>query len=704
MTRQVATSVENNFRNALVTEASGLNFPENACTETYDCVFNADGSVVRRPGIDYEFGSSTKTIDRDNSVVSTYMWKNVAGNGDLTLLVVQVGATLYFYKTNVSGGLSQGAVATTVNLATYSATGAPTPELNECQFSDGNGLLFVTHPYCETFYVSYATSTDTATATEVTLKIRDLEGVEDGLAVDNRPTTTLAAMDDDHEYNLRNQGWNTTNLTAWDTARSDMPSNADVMWYFKNSSDAFDTATVANVMIGNSPAPNGHFILDLHDQDRDAAAGTSGVPGTDTSYYRCSTSAFFAGRVFYSGINYVGFNSKIYFTQIVEKVAQYGYCYQANDPTAEDVFDLLPSDGGVISIPEAGTIYKLVAIAGGLIVFAANGVWIVSGSTGIGFTATDYSVNKISSIGTLTATSFVDVAGFPAWWNAEGIYILTAGEGGPAIQSLSDAKIKRFYDTIPPLSKTQARGFFNSVEGVIQWLFRSEGSDVPTEIYEYDRILNFNVMTGAFYPWRITDSTVTVNGLLVMDSTVGTIDVNTVIRGADTIVDASGNTVITYASTTSGNESPRFKYLVSASNGAGSYNFTFAEFNNFDYIDWFQYDSVGEDFESYFISGYKIHGEALRKFQANYVTLISRLDTAVEYYFQGIWDYAANSDTGRWSVQQTISHTNLNYSNAFRRLKVRGHGKALQFKVTSSTGQAFDILGWATFETGNALP
>ena len=703
MPRQAAFAVENNFKNGLITEATGLNFPENACTETYDCIFSVDGSVYRRPGFDFELGNSTKNINRTDAAISSYLWRNVAGDGDLSLFVVQVGATVYFYKTNQST-LSGGAVATTVTLTAVS--GAPSPATVEAQFADGNGILIITHPYCEPMRVSYDTSTDTATATNIVLKIRDFEGdINDPNGVDTRPTSTLAALDERHYYNLLNQGWTATNLTAWDTARTDMPSNADVMWRFKNSSNAFDASTVPNVVGGNSQAPKGHYILTLSSQARTTASGLAGATNSTTGSQRPSTCAFFAGRAFYAGINYTGYNSKIYFTQIIERPEQYGFCYQVNDPTAEDLFDLLPSDGGVISIPDAGTVLKLVSIPGGLAVFAANGVWFVTGSQGIGFTANDYTVQKISSISTLTASSFVDVNGFPSWWNTEGIYILTAGSNNsfPSVQSLTDGKIKSFYKDLPLSSKRFARGFYHVIENRIQWLFKSTSSSELDVLYEFDRILNFDTQTGSFYPWTISNSDVKVHAIVVNDSVSGQVEINNVIRGADNIVDGSGNQVITF-SNTNAVEAPLDKYLVSYANGA-TYTFTFAEAQNTDYIDWFQYDTVGVNYDSYFISGYRIRGEGLRKFQSNWLRVFSRIEEPVSYYIQGIWDYAnTGSNTGRWSSRQLVEHEDTNYDTAMARRKIRGHGVSLQFRVESVDGEPFDIIGWSSFDSVNALP
>lgn len=137
----------------------------------------------------------------------------------------------------------------------------------------------------------------------------------------------------------------------------------------------------------------------------------------------------------------------------------------------------------------------------------------------------------------------------------------------------------------------------------------------------------------------------------------------------------------------------------------GSYEFTFADVSNPNHLDWFSYDDIGVDYTSYFITGFKIRGEGIRKFNNNWVRIFSRLETPVAYNFQAIWDYAVTgSGTGRWSSNQRVEHTDLNYSTVTRRLKVRGHGLAMQFRVSSVMGEAFDIIGWSAMQTANQGP
>lgn len=706
MPQQSIVAVENSFIHGLVTEATGLNFPESACTDTDNCEFDLDGSVTRREGFDLEANYSPKVINRSNVAINSYLWQNVAGDGNTTVVVVQVGNKLYFYETTGTGNFSLGAQATTVTLTAVS--GAPLVETVEAQFCDGNGYLFVTHPYIDPVRISYDATAHTATAVSMILQIRDLEGaLADVLATDARPTSTLAGLEVNHAYNLYNQGWTTANLTAWDTAQTTMPSNADVMWQFVDSSGNpdFTTPSLTRITAGNTPAPRGHFILNLSNQDRSTASGLVGLTATTTSFQRPSLAAFFAGRVFYAGINAAGFNSNIYFTQIVERTAQYSQCYQLNDPTSEKLFDILPSDGGFINIPEAGSIYKLFVVSGGLAVFAANGIWFITGSTGIGFTASDYAVIKVADISAISATSFVNISGSPAWWNSEGIYIMVANQNLPTVESLTFNNFKTFYSEIPLTSKRYARGFYNKTDGHIRWLYRSTSTTQLTNTYEYDKILNFNTRTQAFYPWTIASSPVKVNGIISSELITKPVQLNNVIDHlGNQVIDAATETVISF--TESGSDSAQFdKFLVSYSNGAGSYNFTFADRHNTNFVDWKTYDGIGVNYDSYLVTGYKLRGQAIRKFQNNYINIYSRLDTPVQYNFQGIWDFAnTGSGTGRWSSLQQVSHTDLDYDTATKRLKVRGHGKSLQFKVSSVQGQPFDIIGWSSQQTINATP
>lgn len=707
MPLQTAIAVENNFRNGLITEATGLNFPENACTAASNVTFAFDGSVRRRLGINYESNFAQKTIDRTLAAVSTYLWKDVGGDGNTSLIVSQVGSTLYFYEVG-SAGVSNGAVASTVTLTPVS--GAPATNTLECQYSSGNGLLFVTHSYCEPMYISYDTTSQTATATNIILKIRDFEGdTADANAVTDRPTATLAGLEVHHKYNLYNQGWTTTNLTAWDTAFTTMPSNADVMYLFKNSSGDFTASTtvVAQVdtgMVGNTPAAKGHFILTLSSGDRDGASGFSGSTATSASYWRPSTSTFYDGRVFYAGLNQNKFNTRIYFSRIVENAGQYGNCYQDNDPTSENFFDLLPSDGGVISIPDAGAIIKLFPHTAGLVVIANRGVWLITGNQGIGFTADDYTQIKLSNINTLSNTSCVDVAGNLSWWTVEGIYMLTVGQsGGPVIQSITYSKIKTFFDAIPAASKGYARGMYDHISGVIQWVYKSTEGSTPTDIYTFDSILNFNTFTGAWYTWTIDTSLASINSILLLQTSAGSLaQVSVVDDTPHDVIDDSSNSVVSYIEANS-TVVPGFIYFCSQTNGS-SYSFTFGSERDLAYVDWESADTVGADYTSTFTSGYKLRGKAINKWQPIYLRLYSNNTGDTAYSFSGLWDYAVNAAANRWSNAQTITHSNSNYGTLSARIKVRGHGQALQFKVSSTSGDNFYLIGWSEYSAGNSVP
>lgn len=725
MARSAAQVVENNFVKGLVTEATGLNYPENSCIETWDCQFDFFGRVLRRQGFDFEFGYSNVAISKAACAINVYLWKNVTGDGLISFVVTQVGSTLYFYNAIDVAQLSGGLISSTINLATFSPSGATAPNFNDCQFADGLSKLYVFHPFLENFYVTYDPIANTVTATQYELMMRDFEGqlVLDPYAIDFRPPVTISTVDKHHLYNLYNQGWinadgTTPALTSWQNGQSadsahgivasggmgNLPSNCDVWWLFKNGYDVFDhyqavQTGLMGVSRGNTLAPNGHYLLNVYNLDRGTASGLTGLTNTTSGTARTSTGAFFAGRVFYSGINAAGYTSKIYFTQIIERDDQLGNCYQQCDPTNQDLFDLLPADGGVISIPEAGTIYKLFPSTNGLLVFAYRGVWLITGSVGTGFTATDFTVSKLSSIRTVSSTSFVDVNGVPMWWNTDGIFTCQGGnlQASPQVQSMSISTIQTFFNDIPNASKLTAKGYFNPLEQTVQWLFTTIEPSIIDDQYTFNSVLNYNVLTGAFYPWTIAPGDPSIHALVVVDGLGGTAVESLIVDNTGTqVVDNLGNSVDAY-SLTNTSILPKTKFLTSFPI-SGVNNFTWSENISATYTDWATY-GTNENYTSYFITGYKIHGQAEMKFQPMYVYVYH--EGLGQAYIQGIWDFATSSDTGRYSSKQLLTYDDPNYSNNHKRVKIRGQGLTLQYYIHSLPGQPFTMIGWSTFESGN---
>ena len=778
MPSQVITSTENNFTKGLITEFTGLNFPENAATDTDNCTYTVIGDVTRRLGIDYEVNANIRADTFSGATIvdvalNSYIWKNAGGDGETQILVQQRGDTLSFYKINLATDASP--LTNTIfhgdAFNNFQVSGTLS-DLNstECQFSDGNGYLFVYHPLCTPFFVTL--NYPAVTFTAININIRDFSGIPDNITPSQRPTT----LSTEHSYNLTNQGWvignpwqagsstpftqpsvtgvhvfvtsaglpivlgtivrcqgtnsfsstygnsviligtvtayagvnltvnvtsfsttggpeiggpytnwiitptNTGYVGPWFAAEGNYPSNSDVWWYFKNAAGAFDPATTQpNVTISIGNAPRGHFVLDAFNQSRTTVSGIPGINDVTTGK-RPSTGTWFQGRVWFSGIDdsqqaignapYYTWTENIYFSQTVVTSADFGICYQTNDPTSETLFGLLPTDGGVITIQGAGKIFKLFPIQNGLLVFASNGVWFITGSTGIGFSANDYTITKISEIRSMSSTSFVNVQGWPYFWNEEGIYEVSSNKTGNIdINPITLGTIKTYYDNIPTVSKKYVRGDYHSIDYTIQWIFKSVDETTLTSRYQFDKIMNYNTANKAFFPYSLS-------GVPKIHT------INYISQPGDIL----GMT-------------PAFKYFASDPSALLT---AFADEHDERYVDFFQYNNAGQTFESFFVTGYKVHGQGQRRFQMPYVYVFSRTnDLSTSYKIQGLWDYATSGNTGRWSLPQIVNIYQPDYAMVFRRHKIRGQGIVLQIKVRSVEGQPFDIMGWSTFETTN---
>jgi hypothetical protein len=747
--------------------------------ETFNCIFSLSGSVERRPGFEEENGSDPLTVSRTGNVITNYLWKDAGGTGNIAVVVQQIGATLRFYDTTTALSISGGLSSNTVSLSTYLPAGGDSTKipLNECQFSAGNGYLFVTHPFLNPFYVKYDPATTTFTATQIDLKVRDFEGETTDTNFDNgtRPSTLSNA----HKYNLLNQGWTNEDITtfyggwqgasgtwtsgsnqltgmsqqaasslvpgmvcvsggptAWASATitqtephapasasgndnvslvkmsanagasssgvvffamQKYPSNFDVPYTMTNEYDIFAVSSIAAAGTPASPAPKGHYISSAYEINRNTLSGLTGLTTTTCGLARPSSTAFYAGRVWYTGINATGYNNILYFSQILDNVNKAGLCYQRQDPTNKDFSDLLPNDGGTIAVQGCGTIYKIIPSASSLLIFASNGVWEVTGNQGLSLTATDYSVNKLSNVPSLSHRSFVEIDSNILWWNANGIYGLEHSQTGTQVKSLTDGTIASFLALIPQNNKPYVRGAFNAYTRVVQWLYRTEETEEFNQNYQYDGVLNFNMLSGAFYPWTFDNTSTGINDIIALETTFGAAQVYDVADGGTLVTDSSVTVTVTSNSGNIG--TPEFRYCISTPNGS-DHDFTFATCSNSNYVDWPNDQNV--DAPAEFVSGYRLRGEALKKFQPNWVNVYAQTPTSI--YFQGIWDYATTSLSNRFSSRQIVENTDPNFLFFKKRLKVRGRGVVLVFRVQSRPGLPMTVIGWATQDIVNAAP
>jgi hypothetical protein len=722
--RQPQVQVENTLSRGLITEVSGLNFPENGCTETYNCKIDNRGVVMRRLGFDYEGGNSTFVSVRNNSAISEFVWKAPAGDGTLTYVVIQIGALIYFYEEDVDGPLSPGKETFTIDLTSFDTTGNPGVGLKPCQFAAGKGYLFIAHPYCDPIYVSYSAAGPSVTGTAITIKQRDFDGLTSTATYpDNvtRPTSSRAALDDFDEYNLQNQGWdrvvndndgnNVNALDEWDTNNTTMPALSDIWSTFHDNADPQEFNFTVNGIHKFPPstgrAPQGHYILNSFLQERDVASGIAGLSNDDVTagVQRPKTIAFYAGRVWYAGTDAAGYNSTLYFSQIIENDRQFGRCHQENDPTSDQNSDLLPSDGGTLKILEAATVVKLFTMGNQLLVFASNGIWAISGSSdgGLGFSASDFSVTRISSIGAVSGNSFVDIDGAPAWWNYQGIWTVTPGQlGDIQVVSLTKDTIQDFYEALPVISREYAKGAYNTSTKVIQWVYRSTVVSDVDDLHNYDSVLWFDLQKKAFFPWTIdTTQGVLVNGIVCIRGDQVALDDTPVVDSTTALVVDSTAEQVVSSQAVSSIAGSAFRYLVTKNTSGTDFTTTWATESATDYEDW-DSPATGTSYSSYFVTGYKLHGEAQRYFESNYLTIYFNNISNGSCNFQAIWDYATSSAGGRFSDAKEVYRVRSNVSVQQARVKVRGRGRALQFKFYSTANKPFELLGWSAWETSNA--
>ena len=748
----MATSLEkpyNTFVKGLITEASPLTFPDNASIDEQNFVLNRDGSRSRRLGIDYENLYALKSTGQSASQLASgrqdlFKWDSPAGDASVAIGVVRSNEKLWFINL-----LSANPSNNFLNSGNFiSLSGVSNGKLETAIIN--NKMIIVGSQLEQPILLAYNKATGAVTQSTIDIYVRDIWGVDDGLTISERPSSISAA----HRYNLRNQGWNSTIVSAAASGTPDAidfthtelglyPSNGD-SWTFGKISNAadenyekYDPETLLKNSTSQYFVSRGSNVIDafIRGSQRSTLTGLS-LPN-DLEQGNLTTVASYAQRVFYSGVasdvtggdaispNYSGY---IFFTQVVTTDDQLGKAHQASDPTAPGVNALVASDGGTIQIPEITQIVKLASSQQSLLVFAENGVWEIYGDTG-GFNANSFQLNKISTNGVSNGESIVNVNGNYIYWSKAGIYQLApdSTSGRFKAESISLGSIQKFFIDIPDLGKNNCKGFYDEKENRLRWLY-NDTDDYSTANYinDYNKELVLDLSLKAWYPQKIeklsSDSPwvtayIDIPGYAVSSTATGVevTDGNAVINTAGTSVIVTEDIQV--------NRTSGFRFLTFKGT-----QFTVSLYKNTTFKDWVTAGGAGGgvNYSSYLVTGYELFKDSTKRKQVPYIFFYFNktedgfsasgssfiLDNQSSCLVQSQWNWANSANSGKWGAEfqayrllrlYTPSGASDTFDNGAAVIttknKLRGSGKTLSLKIQSEVGKDMQLLGWTVQAT-----
>jgi len=756
MSRRVADVEINTFVRGLITEASPLTYPENASLSEVNFVLNRDGSRQRRLGMDYEDSYTLQDTGVDllanpDTAISSKVWENANQDGSLDIGVVQVGADLYFYDINketVSEGILNG--GNPINTGGSSKV--------EISATSIQGKLVVAHGLAVAKLYVYHSDSDTITASLISLSVRDQFGIQENIDTDYRPTYSPGTSSFGvHRYNLYNQGWPLTAdhiydfdgiyhstgdpVTSTKSQLGVLPSNSDIYWSYTN-----DTSEVAELIGMFSPwmmnrgfyssgqAPRGRVVLDLFNrgQSRQAAypAGSSYIPQDETQGAITSVESY-AGRIFYTvredeitngDKNSPKIGSMVFYSQVATSESDLGSCYSKLDPTDETLNEVIATDGGFVSIPEAGSILKLATLGNSLFVIADNGVWELHGGESV-FSATNQNINKVTEVGAMSQSSVLASEEVLSYWADSGIQVITKDEVSLRGKSnnITYTTIQSHYEAIPVDSRKRTSATYDPVSRQVKWLY---GTDLGNKFFA-DKELIFDLSLKAFYTSEVsslTGDSPWLAGYIPLTSTIYNTSAQNIVVGSDEVV-AGGGDVVASLRTIDEATKGSTKYIALTKNsGDSNWSFTFAHYKDSGFKDWFSKDSVGVDAPASMITGFLTAGVGSKDKKTPYLVTHCKL-TEEGFTEDGLgnlspihpssckvqaqWEWTDSDAAGRWgpkfqAYRLPRYYGSIGSSDPFdygftvvtTKNKLRGRGRSLSLLFETEEGKDLHLYGW----------
>lgn len=767
MPQQPVNKEYSTFVKGFITEANPLTFPENASIDEENFILNRDGSRQRRLGMDYEedFELRDTELSRILAIgagISTHLWLNINENASLSFYIIQIGNNLWFFDSlqeSVSSSPKNGGNSITL----------PGSGFIRWQSDNLGGRIVFCTGEPDVYSLTYDEGTDTVGFITHGLLTRDVWGLDDGLDTDERPVT-LSRL---HEYNLKNQGWDGDNpdstTSYYQLFKSDpdgnnqFPSNADLVQLGKlpgvEFPNRFTPLLILRSFMGNTPSPNGHFIIDVFNRGETRSfvetntgllnnggfeggvwvtsgpfanigswgsyAGLVSEPGfpliplsteipVDKTDSGMRVVASYAERFFYSGSEslLIGGDSKspllghlVFYTQIIDAVDKVGKCYQEADPTSDEQSDLVATDGGFVKIPGMSRCLKMVPYSNSLIIFAENGVWEITGGDEGGFKATDFQILKITDTGPINARSIVEVEDRIYYWSQGGVYLLSRDQIslGVQVQSISESTIQSFFETLGNAASKNATGAYDPVTKQIRWMV-SNGDDLydgTLERFRYNFELVYDVVLEAFYKVQLPNTTLVdpyVADYIVSPGFVSTqVSQDVEINGEQVTI--NGEEVVISTNIREG-DFFKIKYLTMAPVASvGTFDYTFSFYKDANFEDWgTHFLGTGIDAQAFLLTGHETLQDTQRQKQVNYLTThFLRSETGFETNTEG--------DLEAINPSSCLIQSQWDFANSATSGKFGPQFQAYRLKrnyLPSGLADTFDY-GWEVITTKSKL-
>lgn len=220
----------------------------------------------------------------------------------------------------------------------------------------------------------------------------------------------------------------------------------------------------------------------------------------------------------------------------------------------------------------------------------------------------------------------------------------------------------------------------------------------------------------AFYTSSVEDISIGVKDYVVLPNYTTATEVEDVYVGGDVV--KVGTDIVQINAVVVSTRDSEFSFLVYLAPG----QFTVARYTDDTFYDWKTSTVNGIDFSSYFVTGYELFKDSIRKKQATYLIcffertedgFINDGNSIVATHpssclIQSQWNWTNTSASNKWGTQFQAYRYNRNYIPSsvaddydtgdkviVTKNKLRGNGRALSLYFQSEAGKDMKIYGWA---------